>query len=508
MVFQARQLFIGPLVFIVSTSAWSQRLPSSPVARAPDHRFEVEPEPKDYGAGLNTTNTSITLHVITGQIKPEAMSFLVSKERSLTGFNAPTHWIPYTNTVKLNLGEGDGDRYISYAARWKSEARTWQASGFSVTVSRTKPEIVITNPPQVVTFQQIIQLKGYSPKPLQRIQYDVFDESGRKIASNERGSIIDQYFDETLFRSTTNYFQCYDVELSPGTNRIALRVTDNAGNCNSTNLVFVFTTKGDTNAPVFQSIGWPKPGANLAGSSFTLRGVVDDYTARMGGQIVAEGRTNAISGEPERNGTFWYENIPLALGRNEITLTATDAAGNTSTTNLVVIGAEGATITMDPITHAEKLWEGAIAITGRVIPANSRVWINGVEAVVKPDGTWRAEKVPTVSPDSGGVAVFDMTAVPGESMGTRPQKPLALLSAQASLGATPITLNPSAPVCGVFQLHLNNLEKQRFILLVSTNLVQWTPILTNFNPEPTFDFADTNANNYPCRYFQVVPLQD
>ena len=38
------------------------------------------------------------------------------------------------------------------------------------------------------------------------------------------------------------------------------------------------------------------------------------------------GDTNTISAIVERDGKFWIENLPLAPGSNELTLTATDAA--------------------------------------------------------------------------------------------------------------------------------------------------------------------------------------
>jgi hypothetical protein len=45
------------------------------------------------------------------------------------------------------------------------------------------------------------------------------------------------------------------------------------------------------------------------------------------------------------------------------------------------------------------------------------------------------------------------------------------------------------------------------VLMASTNLVNWTPILTNLDSSASFDFTDPNTANYSCRFFRVVPLQ-
>jgi hypothetical protein len=109
--------------------------------------------------------------------------------------------------------------------------------------------------------------------------------------------------------------------------------------------------------------------------------------------------------------------------------------------------------------------------------------------------------------ESGGAATFDISSVPPEGKRSGPAKMNELVSAQANLGTNAVTLNPTLPACGVFQLHLNNTVGCSFVLLASTNLVDWTPILTNSNPNAPFDYTDTNANDYPCRFFRVVPLQ-
>ena len=65
-----------------------------------------------------------------------------------------------------------------------------------------------------------------------------------------------------------------------------------------------------------------------------------DPTATVSAQIVdSNGDTNEVDGIVERNGNFWVEDLPLAAGTNLLTLTATDAVGNTNATNIYVFRA-------------------------------------------------------------------------------------------------------------------------------------------------------------------------
>lgn len=475
-----------------------------------DRYFDVETDPDDFFGDMSTRKRAITLTVVTGKTKPEALAVFVGRgEEQKNPDNSPAKWIPYTDKLTVDLGEGDGKRQIFVAARWKATDKGYDGTGFEVTVrrARTKPTIVITSPGERITSKPIIQLKGYSPTPLDRISYEVFEQTGKEPFDHGEGFVTDQKFDRDDFNFTTHYFQCYDIELRPGTNIIRLRCEDEAGIASTTNLVFVFTTAGDTDPPHFVAVDWPQPDAVISGDSFTLRGRVDDDTARMEGVIVANGRTNSISGFPERNGCFWYEEIPLGPGANLLTLTATDAAGNSSRTNLTVYGVEGPVITLDPIVPAEKLWQPRIAVTGKVRPANCRVWINGVEAKVKSDGAWSAESVPVKSPNGGGVATFEMSAVPVEANTNQVAQPASLVYAQTSLGSAITVLNASSPACGIFKLHLDGINGRSFVLQASTNLVDWTSLFTNSSPKGSFDYTDSNVNKYPCRFFRVVPLE-
>jgi hypothetical protein len=108
-----------------------------------------------------------------------------------------------------------------------------------------------------------------------------------------------------------------------------------------------------------------------------------------------------------------------------------------------------------------------------------------------------------------GTATFDATAVPSEA--TWAAKNTAsgiknLLTSATDLKQDPIVINPGQSACGTFAIHLTGTYKKTFVLMDSTNLLNWTPVLTNFNSPPTFDYTDTNSAITPCRFFRVDPL--
>lgn len=425
-------------------------------------------------------------------------------------FNAEAKWIPFKTNLIIDLGPGDGSRQVSFGYRYKGQTRCDRWEGSGVDVQSLVPFITVTYPRQTEISQPTILLKGYSSDPVRNIRYDVINQNSEITSSNEQGFVNDQYYDQTLARYTTNYFTCYDVPLSPGTNIIVLRCDDYIGNSISTNFTYVLNLKEKKTSPII-SVDWPKPEMRVTVGNLTVRGKLDDGTESIVGEISAVGQTNTIKGAVEWSyhidgaGYFWIKNVPILQGPNALKLTATDAAGNSISTNLVLEGTEGPTITMDPVVPADKLWQPYINITGEVSPANNNVWVNGVKAVVNPDGTWLAKNVPVLSPNVG-TACFDLTSVPPNEA-TNTSGPGELTFAQTSIGTNAITLNQSSPVCGVFQLHVNNASKRNFVLLASTNLADWYPIVTNSNPDTSFDYTDTNVNNYKCRFFRVVPSQ-
>ena len=80
------------------------------------------------------------------------------------------------------------------------------------------------------------------------------------------------------------------------------------------------------------------------------------------------------------------------------------------------------------------------------------------------------------------------------------------VAVQGSLKTNAVTLNANQPACGMFRLHLTETAGQNLVLLASTNLTDWLPILTNLNCKESFEYTDTNVGAYPCRFFRVVTV--
>ncbi len=167
-----------------------------------------------------------------------------------------------------------------------------------------------------------------------------------------------------------------------------------------------FSTRTD---PPAVALTFPQDGLKVSGTKFTLDGFVDDPTATVAAQIVdAGGNTNVASGEVERTGRFWVDDLPLNAGANLLTLTVTDAAGHSSVTNIGVIQST-VTLTMDSPTDPSQLWHPAMDVSGTISVSGYAVSVNGIAATVS-GNAWSAPNVP-VPP--GGVASFTALAISG-----------------------------------------------------------------------------------------------
>jgi hypothetical protein len=329
-----------------------------------------------------------------------------------TNFTGAT-WNTYsTSNLTVNLGTTDGVYVVNVGLRGYPTNATQTWNNYSFTVDRVAPVLVITNPVAVggtnTVSQPYLQLQGYANEQLASLSYDISNAAG--IATNLHAFVTDQGFDTNVFDFTTNYFQAYDVALATNVNRITLRATDNAGNTTTTNFNVTLDYTMATNPPVIQ-LFWPQNGEQISGSNFTWRGWVDDPTATVSASITStNGDTNTVTGLVERNGNFWVEDLPLATGTNNLTLTVTSAANHTSTTNIIVLP-NPVTVTMTPVEDSQ-LWQATVSASGTISDSSYALWINGVKATVD-DGDWSADNVPM---SAGGVAVFDITLyAPGET---------------------------------------------------------------------------------------------
>ena len=321
-------------------------------------------------------------------------------------------WVPFKTNLLVDFGPGDGGRWLWVSYRNNHNQKP-QWNAYHIILQSLPPAIVITDPKSGITSQPMIQLSGYMTSDMDStLRFDVFNQNGDVTGSGEAG-FSNRSEDSDLWALVKDNFQCLDVQLSPGTNTIVLSGTDSAGFSIKTNLSYVFTTVGDTNPPVFK-LAWPEDGMSISGSQFDLYGQCDDPTAVVTALLCNdEGHSTRLEGFVERNGCLWVERVPVAKDRNYITVVTTDAAQNSSLTNLVFTKS-GMTLYMDAVPDPNKLWQPNIDITGYCSLTNRTVMVNGVKAKMNADGHWAATHVPVRSPNGGGTASFDIKTDPDD----------------------------------------------------------------------------------------------
>ncbi len=354
-----------------------------------------------------SVNTNIVNAIVEGG--PAAATAILVDSTNFAGAT----WIPFSLVPLVDIGTNEGTHEVWFGFQGTNGVVYWSEA--SVTLDTTPPVLVITNPVSTTTSRPIIQLQGYGLEPLSHIYFDVTNAAGS--VTNQQGFVTEQSFDTNKLNFTTNWFQCFDIELTNGVNTITVHAADLAGNVATTNVTITLDFTGDTNPPV-ATVTWPEDGAQISGTNFTLRGVLDDETAQITAQMVdTNGVTNIVNGVVERNGTFWLEDLPLNSGTNIVTITATDAAGNASVTNLTLFQSD-VTLTIDLVSD-DQLNQSVTTVSGTVSDPSYDVWINGVQATVDGSGHWTTNNVPVYG---NGTATFDAIAYPpGQSPNLRMQ---------------------------------------------------------------------------------------
>jgi hypothetical protein len=347
---------------------------------------------------LNQSTVPVQLVVSAGV--PVSMAVLLDS----TNFAAAT-WTDFNPNPTVNLGTSQGwhDVWFGLRGRLPTSQQTWQWMRFKL--DYTPPALVITNPVILTISQPLVQVQGYCTKPLASLSCNLSNAVG--VASNQTALVVDQYYDTNTWEFTTNYFQVFDLELTngPGLYTALLYATDLAGNTSVTSFTLALTN--DTAPPII-TLGWPQTGQMLCGQSFTVDGWLDDPSASVQlSWVDTNSVTNTFAGLVERDGRFWVENVPLADATNVFALTATDAWGNSATTNITVCQSS-LTLGITPI-DPNQLFQPTVSLTGTVSDPTCTVWVNGIQATNNGDGTWQATGVP-VTP--GGTASFVVSAYP------------------------------------------------------------------------------------------------
>ena len=364
---------------------------------------------------VNNDTVTVCINILYGM--PSVMALAVQTSDLVVTLDQPfdinsnftdVTWQPYSSNVVISLNSGDGDYYVWVGLRGVSPdgQQTWGKA--KIVLDTTPPVLEVTNPATDLVSKPVIQLQGRANEILSSLTYDVSNATG--IWTNQTGYVTGQYCDPDRLVITTNWFQCYNVSLTGGPNTITLHAADLAGNTTTLDVGATFEASTDTNPPELKLI-WPQNGACISGDNFTLRAQVGDPRLTVSACIVdADDNTNVGPGVIEQSGLAWVQNLPLANGTNTLTVTATDERGNSSVTN-VTLYKSSVIVTMNPWAD-DQLNQSSLNVGGTVSDPGSTVTVNGVTAMVNPDGTWMAECVPV---NSSGTALFDVEVYSGST---------------------------------------------------------------------------------------------
>jgi len=165
--------------------------------------------PSQYVNGNSATGA---LYVLKGL--PASVATLVNS----TNFDSAP-WNAYSSNAVVSLGTNDGDYevWIGLRGRLATSQQTW--IGTTLTRDTVPPRIVVTSPATTIS-QPFIQLQGYVSESLSRLTYDLSNAAG--LFTNQSGFVTGAHPDTNTWKFTTNYFQCYDIPLANGTNRITV----------------------------------------------------------------------------------------------------------------------------------------------------------------------------------------------------------------------------------------------------------------------------------------------
>jgi hypothetical protein len=146
----------------------------------------------------------------------------------------------------------------------------------------------------------------------------------------------------------------------------------------------------------------------------------------------------------------------------------------------------------------------------------TRLWINGQEIInawsAQSPTTWsgtinlQAQQLYAVEMDyfqAGGGALAQLGwSSPSTAPAIIPQSQL-----YPTLSVTPVLLNPGGPLTnGSFQLQVGSVAGQSYVFQSTTDLVHWVSLSTNVAPSNIVIYLDTDASNFPARFYRAVEL--
>jgi len=204
----------------------------------------------------------------------------------------------------------------------------------------------------------------------------------------------------------TTSWSVASVGLTLGTNTITVFAKDAAGNTGSKVLTVTRVAPDTTNPTVTITSPTSASTTSVTTATVSLGGTASDNTA-----VSSVTWSNALGGSGTATGTTTWtaSNIPLQLGLNSITVTATDSAGNTSTDTIGVTyslppDTTKPTITITSPTSGTSTSTSANTITiGGTASDNVGVtqvtWVSsiGVSGTATGTTTWSAASIPVIN---------------------------------------------------------------------------------------------------------------
>jgi hypothetical protein len=347
---------------------------------------------------VNSSPVSVQLNIAGGV--PSFIVVLINNDTNVS-------WQPLTST-NLSVATPTNGTYVitvGLCGMATNATQTWQ----SVTVVRdsTPLTLTLTNLAARSGSRPFIDPAGYATRALKAITWTVVDASGG--TSSGSATVVAQGWNLLDRYHTTNWFQCLDLALAPGTNWVSIQAVDWAGNVAATNFPYVFDTSGDITPPALTLL-WPQNGAQVSGDSFTVQAGTDDDTAAVALQYTGgSGTLQTVNGLVERGGNVWVQDVPLAAGTNGFSMVATDAAGNMSTNSFAVVQSSVA-LTINPLSQ-DQMKYGYATVTGAVDDPNCGISVNGVTGTNYGNGTWEVDNVPL--PPGGTIALQATAQLPG-----------------------------------------------------------------------------------------------
>jgi hypothetical protein len=349
---------------------------------------------------VNMAGAPVQLNVLGGV--PSYFALLVNDTNA-----ADVNWQPFTSTSLWVPTPTNGDYVIAVGLRGlpTDATQSWQ----SVTILRdiTPLILALTNLPAFSGSRPFIDPAGYATRGLSAVTWSVVDGNG--LTNNGKGVVVAKGWNLADQFHTTNWFQCLDLALALGTNSISIQAVDWAGNVAITNFAYVFDTNGDTTPPAL-TLRWPQDKTQVSGNNFTVQAWMDDDTATATLQYTDTGGiVQTMNGLVERGGNVWVEGVPLAQGTNLFALTATDAAGNMSTTNFSVVQSSVA-LTVAPLSQ-DQMKYGSATVMVTVGNSASAVTVNGIPGTSSDGQSWQVDNVPL---PPGGTVTLQAAAQMGD----------------------------------------------------------------------------------------------